>query len=589
MFYPQEVIDQVIDANNIVDVIGSYVKLQKKGSTYFGLCPFHNEKTPSFSVTDNGAKQMYYCFGCHKGGSVLTFIMKYENASYLEALKMLADRAGIALPKPDISREESARAKRREAILEVNREAAKYFYHLLKSERGERAYKYLKDRGLTDETITGFGLGYSDKYRDDLYRYMKSKNFSDDILKASGLFSIKETDTHDYFWNRVMFPIMDVRSKVVAFGGRVMGDGEPKYLNSPETECFNKRKTLYGLHVAKRHKGKELILCEGYMDVISLHQAGFTNAVASLGTALTDGHAGILRRYTQNVIISYDSDTAGQDAALRAIPKLRDAGISVKVADLSPHKDPDELIKAEGTEGYKERLKNAMNSVLFEIHCMVPGYDLTDPDESTRFFNEVAKRLSYFTDGMEQDNYVRAVSKEFGIDYTLLKEKTKKLALSNDNIPKYEPVRPLPLKKEVNSRALLTCQKMLLSYLAQDPSLYDKVSQVIDEHDFTLPPCDGIAVMLFEQLRRRKLDPVSIISSFEEPEMQEEAAAVLDLRTDNEIEADEREKLINECVIRIKTNSIDKQMESEQDLSRMVELKRASEKIQKIDIFGRSI
>ena len=589
MFYPQEVIDQVIDANNIVDVIGSYVKLQKKGSTYFGLCPFHNEKTPSFSVTDNGAKQMYYCFGCHKGGSVLTFIMKYENASYLEALKMLADRAGIALPKPDISREESARAKRREAILEVNREAAKYFYHLLKSERGERAYKYLKDRGLTDETITGFGLGYSDKYRDDLYRYMKSKNFSDDILKASGLFSIKETDTHDYFWNRVMFPIMDVRSKVVAFGGRVMGDGEPKYLNSPETECFNKRKTLYGLHVAKRHKGKELILCEGYMDVISLHQAGFTNAVASLGTALTDGHAGILRRYTQNVIISYDSDTAGQDAALRAIPKLRDAGISVKVADLSPHKDPDELIKAEGTEGYKERLKNAMNSVLFEIHCMVPSYDLNDPDESTKFFNEVAKRLSYFTDGMEQDNYVRAVSKEFGIDYTLLKEKTKKLALSNDNIPKYEPVRPLPLKKDVNSKALLTCQKTLLSYLAQDPSLYDKVSQVIDEHDFTLPPCDGIAVMLFEQLRRRKLDPVSIISSFEEPEMQEEAAAVLDLRTDNEIEADEREKLINECVIRIKTNSIDKQMESEQDLSRMVELKRAAEKIQKIDIFGRSI
>ena len=198
------------------------------------------------------------------------------------------------------------------------------------------------------------------------------------------------------------------------------------------------------------------------MDVISLHQAGFTNAVASLGTALTDGHAGILRRYTQNVIISYDSDTAGQDAALRAIPKLRDAGISVKVADLSPHKDPDELIKAEGTEGYKERLKNAMNSVLFEIHCMVPAYDLTDPDESTKFFNEVAKRLSYFTDGMEQDNYVRAVSKEFGIDYTLLKEKTKKLALSNDNIPKYEPVRPLPLKKEVNSRALLTCQKMPL-------------------------------------------------------------------------------------------------------------------------------
>lgn len=589
MFYPQEVIDQVIDANNIVDVIGSYVKLQKKGSTYFGLCPFHNEKTPSFSVTDNGSKQMYYCFGCHKGGSVLTFIMKYENASYLDALKMLADRAGIALPKPDLSREESARAKRREAILEVNKEAAKYFYHLMKSERGAKAYNYFKNRGLTDETITSFGLGYSDKYRDDLYRYLKSKNFSDDIISASKLCTVKETDTHDYFWNRAMFPIMDVRNKVVGFGGRVMGEGEPKYLNSQENECFNKRNTLYGLHAAKRHKGKELILVEGYMDVISLHQAGFTNAVASLGTALTDGHAGILKRYTENVIISYDSDTAGQDAALRAIPKLRDAGISVKIANLSPYKDPDELIKAEGAEVYRERLKNAMNSVLFEIHCMLPSYDLNDPDESTRFFNEVAKRLSYFTDGMEQDNYVRAVSKEFNIDYTLLKDKTKRLALRNDNIPKYEPVRPLPLKKDVSSKALLSCQKTLLSYLAQDPSLYDKVSQVLDEHDFTLSPCDGIAVMLFEQLRRRKIDPVSIISSFEEPEMQEEAAAVLDQRTDSEIEEDEKEKLINECVIRIKTNSIKKQLENEQDLSRMVELKRAEEQIQKIDIFGRSI
>ena len=431
MLYPQEIVDQVIEANNIVDVIGSYVKLTKKGSTYFGLCPFHNEKTPSFSVTDNDGKQMYYCFGCHKGGSVLTFVMKYENASYLEALKILADRAGIELPKPDYSREESARAKKREEILEVNKEAALYFFHLLKSNRGEQAYRYLKERGLTDETITGFGLGYSDKYRDDLYKYMKSKGFLDDVLKASGLFSIKEADTHDYFWNRVMFPIMDVRNKVIAFGGRVMGEGEPKYLNSPETECFNKRNTLYGLHVAKKYKGKELILCEGYMDVISLHQAGFTNAVASLGTALTDGHAGILKRYTGQVIISYDADTAGQDAALRAIPKLRNAGILVKVADLWPYKDPDELIKAEGSEGYRQRLKNAQNSVLFEIRCMMPAFDLQDPDENTKFFNEVARRLSYFTDSVEQEKYVKAVSKEFDIDYSLLRDKTKKLALRN--------------------------------------------------------------------------------------------------------------------------------------------------------------
>lgn len=589
MFYPQEIIDQVIEANNIVDVIGGYVKLSKKGSTWFGLCPFHNEKTPSFSVTDNGARQMYYCFGCHKGGSVLTFIMKYENASYVEALKMLADRAGIALPKPDYSKEESAKAKRREEILAVNKEAATYFYHLLKSPRGEKGYSYLKNRGLTDETITGFGLGYADKYRDDLYRYMKSKNFSDDILKASGLFSIKETDTHDYFWNRVMFPIMDVRNKVVAFGGRVMGDGEPKYLNSPETDCFNKRRTLYGLHAAKRHKGKELILCEGYMDVISLHQAGFTNAVASLGTALTEGHAAMLKRYTQNVVISYDSDTAGQDAALRAIPKLRDAGISVKVADLSPYKDPDELIKAEGSDAYKARLSAAKNSVLFEIASLMSSFDLNDPDENTRFFHEVARRLSYFTDHVEQDNYVKAVSKEFGMDYSLLKDRTRKLALSNENIKTNEPVRPLPLKKEENSRALLTCQKMLLKYLAQDPSLYDRVRQYLDEDDFSLQPYDRIAALLFEQLSRRKLDPVSIISSFEEPETQEEAAEIFDQRADSEISKEDQERMINECVIRIKNNSIEQQLDAEQDLGRMVELRKEKEKIQQIDIFGRSI
>lgn len=589
MFYPQEIVDQVIEANNIVDVIGGYVKLTKKGSTWFGLCPFHNEKTPSFSVTDNGARQMYYCFGCHKGGSVLTFIMKYENASYTEALKMLADRAGLALPKPDYSKEESERARRREAILEVNKEAAKYFYHLLKNERGLRGYNYLKERGLTDETITSFGLGYSDKYRDDLYRYMKSKGYADDILKASGLVSIKETDTHDYFWNRVMFPIMDVRSKVIAFGGRVMGEGEPKYLNSPESDVFNKRRTLYGLHVAKRHKGKELILVEGYMDVISLHQAGFTNAVASLGTALTEGHAGILRRYTQNVIISYDADTAGQDAALRAIPKLREAGIAVKVADLRPYKDPDELIKAEGSESYKQRLASARNSVLFEISCMTPSYDLNDPDESTRFFNDVAKRLSFFTDSVEQDNYVRAVSAEFGLDYSLLREKTRKFSLSNDNIKTYEPVRPLPQKKEENSKALLTCQKMVLTRLAQDPSFYDKVRQILDENDFDLPPLDKIALLLFEQLRRGKIDPVSIISSFEEPETQEEAADILAIRDDSEISKEDQERALNESVIRIRMNSIEKLLKTEQDPGRMVELKREQEKIRQIEIFGRSI
>lgn len=587
MFYPQEVVDQVIESNNIVEVIGSYVKLTKKGSTYFGLCPFHNEKTPSFSVTDNGNKQMYYCFGCHKGGTVLTFIMQYENVSYTEALKTLADRAGISLPKPDYSKEQEALSKKKDAILEVNKEAAKYFYHLLKSERGKNALKYLTDRGLSDETIRSFGLGYSDKYRDDLYRYMKSKGFSDDILKESGLFSIRETDTHDYFWNRVMFPIMDVRSKVIAFGGRVMGDGEPKYLNSPETICFNKRRTLYGLHAAKRHKGKELILCEGYMDVISLHQAGFTNAVASLGTALTEGHADILKRYTGNVVISYDSDTAGRDAALRAIPKLRDAGLLVKVLDLSPYKDPDELIKAEGTDFFKERLKNAKNSLIFEIYCLQDQFDLSDPDEKTKFYNETAKRLSYIEDRLEQDNYVQAVSKEFQIEYSMLKEKTKKLSLSNDNRQGFTTTPILIKKKDETKTALAQCQKMVLSFLAEEPSFYDNVSDVIDESDFRLPPYDATAQLLFEQLRNGKVNPGSIINAFEDSNVQEEVTDIFHDSFFKDISESDLQKTINDCIIRIRKSSIEAQLDGEQDISRIVELKKEQERLQKFNVFGR--
>ncbi|MBR3262933.1 MAG: DNA primase [Lachnospiraceae bacterium] len=587
MFYPQEVVDQVIESNNIVDVIGSYVKLTKKGSTYFGLCPFHNEKTPSFSVTDNGNKQMYYCFGCHKGGTVLTFIMQYENVSYTDALKTLADRAGIALPKPDYSKEQEALSRKKDAILEVNKEAAKYFYHLLKSERGKNALKYLTDRGLSDETIRSFGLGYSDKYRDDLYQYMKTKGFTDDILKESGLFSIKETDTHDYFWNRVMFPIMDVRSKVIAFGGRVMGEGEPKYLNSPETICFNKRRTLYGLHAAKKHKGKELILCEGYMDVISLHQAGFTNAVASLGTALTEGHADILKRYTGNVVISYDSDTAGRDAALRAIPKLREAGLSVKVLDLSPYKDPDELIKAEGTDFFKERLKNAKNSLIFEIYCLQDQFDLNDPDEKTKFFNETAKRLSYIEDRLEQENYIQAVSKEFLIEYSMLKEKTKKLSLSNDNRQGFTTTPIIIKKKDETKTALAQCQKMVLSFLAEEPSFYDNVSDVIDESDFCLPPYDKTAQLLFSQLKAGKVNPNSIINAFEESDVQEEVADIFHDSFLKDISESDLQKTINDCIIRIRKNSIETQLDGVQDVSRIVELKKEQERLQKFNIFGR--
>ena len=335
MFYPDEIIEEVRNQNDIVDVISEYVKLQKKGANYFGLCPFHNEKSPSFSVSPG--KQMYYCFGCGEGGNVISFVMKYENYSFIEAVQMLASRAGIELPQVTRSKEEKENADKRSQILTINTLAAKFYYYMLKSEKGALAYHYLRGRELSDNTITGFGLGYSDKYSDSLYKYMKSKGYKDDILKETGLFTFEEKGVHDKFWNRVMFPIMDVNNKVIAFGGRVMGDGKPKYLNSPETKIFDKSRNLYGLNIARTSRKGYLLICEGYMDVISLHQAGFNNAVAALGTSFTSGHASLIKRYAKEVVLTFDSDGAGIKAALRAIPILREAGLSIKVLSMKPY------------------------------------------------------------------------------------------------------------------------------------------------------------------------------------------------------------------------------------------------------------
>ena len=303
MFYPEELIEEVRMKNDIVDVISGYVKLQKKGSSHFGLCPFHNEKSPSFSVS--GSKQMYYCFGCGAGGNVFTFIMEYENFSFHEAVKFLADRAGVSLPTQEYSEEMKKKESKRARLLEVNKEAAKYFYYQLRSDRGAVGYKYLRSRQLSDETIKKFGLGFANVTSNDLVKYLKSKGYDDKLIQEAGLASFDEKyGMHDKFWNRVMFPIQDSNHRVIGFGGRVMGDAKPKYLNSPETMIFDKSRNLYGLNFARSSRKNQFILCEGYMDVIALHQAGFTQAVASLGTAFTAGQANLLRRYTENVLLS---------------------------------------------------------------------------------------------------------------------------------------------------------------------------------------------------------------------------------------------------------------------------------------------
>ena len=414
MYYPDELVEEVRSRNDIVDVVGGYVRLQKKGASYFGLCPFHNEKSPSFSVSPQ--KQMYYCFGCGAGGNVFTFLMNYENDTFPEAIKTLADRAGIDLPEIEYSEEMKKEADKKALLLEINKEAAKYFYYQLRSPQGAIGHQYLTKRELSEETMKQFGLGYSNKFSNDLVQYLKQKGYQDELIIQAGLAAGNEAKgVHDKFWNRVMFPIQDINHRVIGFGGRVMGEGEPKYLNSPETEIFDKSRNLYGLNFARTSKKDNIILCEGYMDVISLHQAGFDQAVASLGTAFTSGQANLLRRYTKDVCLAYDSDGAGVKAALRAIEILRQTGLGAKVINMEPYKDPDEFIKNLGTEAFQERIDNAENSFLFQVRMLQRNYKLEDPESKTRFFREVASLLCGFEDELERENYIQAVAAQYAI------------------------------------------------------------------------------------------------------------------------------------------------------------------------------
>ena len=409
MYYPDELVEEVRAKSDIVDVISGYVRIQKKGSSYFGLCPFHNEKSPSFSVSPT--KQMYYCFGCGAGGNVFTFVMNYENYTFPEAIKQLAERAGVNLPEIEYSEEIKQKENRRAKLLEVNKEAAKYFFYQLRSEKGAIGYRYLSGRQLSDETIKQFGLGFANKTSDDLTRYLKSKGYSDDLIKEAGLASFDERfGMHDKFWNRVMFPIQDINHRVIGFGGRVMGEGEPKYLNSPETPVFDKSRNLYGLNFARTARKNNIILCEGYMDVIAMHQAGFQQAVASLGTAFTPGQANLLRRYTEEVLLAYDSDGAGTKAALRAIAILKEVDLTGKVINLEPYKDPDEFMKNLGKEAFQERIDNAENSFFFEIRILERDFNMKDPESKTRFHREIAKKLCGFSEEVERENYISAIA-----------------------------------------------------------------------------------------------------------------------------------------------------------------------------------
>ncbi len=591
MYYPDEVIEEVRSSNNIVDIIGGYVRLQKKGSSYFGLCPFHNEKSPSFSVSPN--KQMYYCFGCGAGGNVFTFIMEYENQSFPEAVKILADRAGIALPEAELTEEQKRERNKRQLLLEINKTAANYFYYQLNGDQGQQAREYLENRRLSKETQIHFGLGYASKYSNDLYLYLKKKGYQDQILKETGLLTYDEKrGAHDKFWNRVMFPIMDVNNRVIGFGGRVMGDGTPKYLNSPETMLFDKSRNLYGLNYARTSRKPYMIICEGYMDVIAMHQAGFTNAVASLGTAFTTQHSVLLKRYTQEVRLAYDSDGAGQKAALRAIPILKSAGINVRVIHMDPYKDPDEFIKNLGTEAFQERIDAAESSFMFEISVLEKNYKQSDPEGRASFMKAMARRLLEFPQELERNIYIDAIAGRYGIASEELKRMVNSFGASMSReqveaaIYQQQEREEMPAKKRVEKEdSVLTAQKFFLTWLIEEPSIYDKTKDYINEDDFVEPLYHHVAALVFEELRATgQVMPARILNQFEDVEEQKTAASLFNTRLKTDDDPAVREKALNETVKRIKKNSLELKSRSVREIADLQKIIKEKAQLQKLYI-----
>lgn len=588
MFYSEEIVDEVREKNDIVDVISPYVRLTRRGSNYVGLCPFHSEKTPSFSV--NGSKQIFHCFGCGVGGNSISFVMKYENLTFTEAVKQLADKAGIKLPDVPDNPDAIKRSDLRTRLFEIYKEAAKFYYFQLRGDYGKFPMEYLKNRKLTDKTINDFGLGYSVKSANALYTYLKSKGYSDELMIKAELVTFRERrGIFDMFWNRVIFPIMDQNNKVIAFGGRVMGEGEPKYLNSRETDIFNKRRNLYGLNFAKHSRKNFMLLCEGYMDVIALHQAGFTNSVASLGTALTEEQARLIGRYVKEVIITYDSDGAGVKAAIRAIPILKSAGIKTRILKLAPYKDPDELIKNAGSEEFENRIKNAENSFDFELSNIEKNFDLSGPEGKTEFLNKVAERLTEFEEELERENYIAAVAGKYFVSKEALIRLVNKIGGAKQIRETYKEASDR-IKKDDKAKTadegLLKTNRLLLSLIEDNPEFYKRIKNIISSEDFATPLYKDVARRIFLQMEEgRKINAAEIISRYESTEDQALVTQVFEEKFEVELDEAERERAFKEVVIKVKKSGLAEELKSidSKDMKRFIEITRKQSELNKLE------
>ena len=508
MYYPDELIEEVRMRNDIIDVASSYIKLERKGRRYFALCPFHNEKSPSFSIEPS--KQLFYCFGCNKGGSVIQFIMGIENLDFLEALRFLADRAGIVLPEPDDTKEKEKSILRKQ-ILDINKEAARFFFSALAGKDGARAQAYLIKRGLIEKTLRQFGLGFAPRGWNDLTKILSKKGVKNELLLASGLsLQTKTGELVDRFRNRIMFPIFDIRGNIIGFGGRVIDDTQPKYMNSPDTLVYNKSRELYGLNYARQSKSKRLLIVEGYMDVISLHQAGIDYAVASLGTALTQSQAWILKKYAEEVIIAYDSDSAGQAATLRGLDVLEKAGCNVRVLLIPDGKDPDDYISNNGPEKFKNLVNGAISLLDYKIRVEKNMYNLDTIDDKLKLLNSIADILAAHDNSIERELYTKNYEQEYGISLESLNnevQKRRNRQISRQKPYSYNknmsPGRTFLEIPQIDTR-FGELEHILLVMLCNENRLFDKVSKKYGLDAYIDKSAKKIAEKLYKRLEQNK-------------------------------------------------------------------------------------
>lgn len=584
-----DMIAHICDENDIIDYVSQYVQLKKSGRDYSGLCPFHHEKTPSFHVSRE--KQLFHCFGCGASGNLVQFVMRSENLDFVDALKVLADRAGIIIPEDngDFSDENHEKKKR---ILAMNKYAARFFYDCLKDKStGEKGQQYFVKRNIPWKTVTVYGLGYAPDSRDMLLKHLTSKGFKTDEIVEAGLAVSREGKIYDKFRDRVMFPIIDVRGNVIGFGGRIMHDSKeingykiPKYLNSPETPVFDKGKNLFSLNLAKNAKSSEIILCEGYMDVISVYQAGIKNIVATLGTAITENQAKLMLRYANEILICYDSDEAGTKAALRAIDVISDAGGRSRVIRLKNAKDPDEYINKNGVEKFKEAVRNAVAATEFKISLIKKQYDITNTEGKILFIEDVVKVFTKLKDAVEVDAYITKVAEDTGISRDAILSKYREKASKNTyrRIPtkteyqkKTEQKQREAVREKKVTASLLEAEKRLIGLISQSKKLYRLASAQIKAEEFSTEVYRRLARMIYDSYENdTSPDGAMILNSFSGEDVSEASAVFYNL----EVYSGD-EETVRELLYTIKLERLDIRINAETNASALAELFREREKV----------